>query len=428
MTITELSIKRPTLVVVLFAFLGVLGIFGYNQLKYELLPKMTPPVITITTIYPGGSPNEVETSITKYVEDAISGLDKISDIRSTSYEGRSMVVVEFEQSVDVDLALQDATRKVNEVLDKLPTTAHKPIISKIAFDEIPVLRMSVKSNMKTKEFYQFITDRVQPRIAKIGGVGQVVLLGGEEREIRVNLNLQKIYAYGLSVIQVTNSIKASNLDFPTGNMKDADNQYVVRLAGKFIDVEDMKEIIVGKSKASGEIRLRDVAEIEDGSKEITNINRLNGVPSIGVLVQKSSDANTVSVSRNVRKEITAMEKDYAPQGVKFEISQDASDFTIESANAVQKDLLVAIILVAIVMLVFLHSIRNSLIVMVAIPTSLVSVFFLMYIFDFTLNMMTMLAMSLVIGILVDDSIVVLENIYRHLELGEKPKDAAIKGR
>ncbi len=428
MTITELSIKRPTLVVVFFAFLGVMGIFGYNLLKYELLPKMTPPVITITTIYPGGSPNEVETSITKYIEDAVSGLDKISDIRATSYEGRSMVVVEFEQSVNVDLALQDATRKVNEVMDKLPTTSRKPIISKIAFDEIPVLRMSVKSNMKTKDFYQFIKDRVQPRIAKIGGVGQVVLLGGEEREIKVNLNLQKIYAYGLSVFQVTNSIKASNLDFPTGNMKDEDNQYVVRLAGKFIDIEDMKEIIVGKSKAGGEIRLKDIAEIEDGSKEVTNINRLNGIPSIGILVQKSSDANTVSVSRLVKKEITAMEKDYATQGVKFEVSQDASEFTIESANAVEKDLLIAIILVAAVMLVFLHSIRNSLIVMVAIPTSLVSVFFLMYLFDFTLNMMTMLAMSLVIGILVDDSIVVLENIYRHLELGEKPRDAAIKGR
>ena len=219
MTITELSIKRPTLVVVFFAFLGVLGIFGYFQLKYELLPKMTPPVITIMTVYPGGSPNEVETSITKYVEDAVSGMDKVSDIHSTSYEGRSMVFVEFEQSVDVDLALQDATRKVNEVQDKFPNTARKPIISKIALDEIPVLRLSLKSNLNAREFYQFVTDRIQPRISKREGVGQVVILGGQEREIKVNLNLPKIYSYGLSVAQVTNSVKASNLDFPTGNMK-----------------------------------------------------------------------------------------------------------------------------------------------------------------------------------------------------------------
>lgn len=256
----------------------------------------------------------------------------------------------------------------------------------------------------------------------------MALLGGEEREIKVNLDLQKIYAYGLSIAQVTNSIKASNLDFLTGNMKDEDNQYVVRLAGKFANTEDMKEILVGKSKAGGEIRLKDVADIQDVAKDRTNINRLNGTPSIGILVQKSSEANSVAVSKGVRKEIAAMDKDYGYIGMKFDIAQDASEFTIESASAVEKDLMIAVILVAAVMLVFLHSIRNSLIVMVAIPTSLFSVFFLMYIFDFTLNRMTLLAMSLVIGILVDDSIVVLENIYRHLEMGEKPRDAAIKGR
>ena len=428
MTITELSIKRPTLVVVFFAFLGVMGIFGYFQLKYELLPKMTPPVITITTIYPGGSPNEVETSITKYVEDAVSGMDKVSDIHSTSYEGRSMVVVEFEQSVDVDLALQDATRKVNEVQDKFPNTARKSIISKIALDEIPVLRLSARSNLKAKEFYQFVTDRVQPRLSKREGVGQVVILGGEEREIDVNLSLPKIYSYGLSVAQVTNSIKASNLDFPTGNMKDEDNQYVIRVAGKFTNTEEMGDIIVGKSKSGGEIRLKDIAEVEDGTKDITNINRINGTPSLGLLVQKSNDANTVAVSKNVKEELSLLEKDFSTVGLKFEIAQDASDFTMESANAVKMDLIYAIILVALVMLVFLHSIRNSLIVMVAIPTSLVSVFFMMYIFDFTMNMMTLLAMSLVIGILVDDSIVVLENIYRHLEMGDSQRDAALKGR
>jgi hydrophobic/amphiphilic exporter-1 (mainly G- bacteria), HAE1 family len=428
MTITELSIKRPTLVVVFFAFLGVMGIFGYFQLKYELLPKMTPPVITIMVNYPGGSPNEVETSITKYVEDAVSGMDKVSDIHSTSYEGRSMVVIEFEQSVDVDMALQDATRKVNEVQDKFPTTARKPIISKIALDEIPVLRLSVRSNLNAKEFYQFVTDRIQPRLSKREGVGQIAILGGQEREIKVNLNLPKIYSYGLSVAQVTNSIKASNLDFPTGNMKDLDNQYVIRIAGKFSNTEEMKEIMIGKSKSGGEIRLKDIADIQDGIKDLTNINRINGTPSLGILVQKSNDANAVSVSKGVREELKLLEKDFSNVGLKFEIAQDGSDFTIESADAVKKDLIYAIILVAIVMLVFLHSIRNSLIVMVAIPTSLISVFFMMYIFDFTMNMMTLLAMSLVIGILVDDSIVVLENIYRHLEMGDSQRDAAVKGR
>lgn len=428
MTITELSIKRPTLVVVVFSFLAVLGVFGFVQLKYELLPKMTPPIVTITTIYPGGSPNEVETSITKTIEDAISGLDKVSSVRSSSYEGRSMVIIEFDQNVNIDFAVQDAQRKVNEVAEKLPTTSKKPIISKIAFDELPVLKMAVRGNMRTVDFYQFIKDKIQPRLSRIGGVGQVFLLGGEEREIKVFFDLEKMKSYGLSLAQVTQIIKASNVDFPTGKVKDSDDQFIIRVAGKFESTEQMKNLVVGKSKTGGEIKLSDFAEVQDGSVEINNFNRLNGTPSIGITVQKQTDANTVEVSKDLREELKKLEKEYANLDLKFDIAQDNSEFTILSANAVKEDLLIAIILVAIVMLAFLHSIRNSFIVMVAIPTSLISTFFLMWVFGFSLNLMTLLAMSLVIGILVDDSIVVLENIYRHLEMGEKPRDAALKGR
>lgn len=428
MTITELSIKRPTLVVVVFAFLGVLGIFGFMQLKYELMPKMTVPIITITTIYPGGSPYEVETSVTKVIEDAISGIEKVTGIRSSSFEGRSMVIVELDMSANIDLSLQDAQRKVNEVSDKLPLTARKPIISKIAFDEIPVLRMAVRSTLESREFYQFVKDRVQPRLSQIEGVGAVTLLGGEEREIRVSYDVQKLRAYNLSIPQVTQVIKASNVDFPTGNIKDADDQFVVRVAGKFSDVNEMRNMIIYRSKSGGIVRLSDIAEVRDGKVETVNINRLNGVNSVGILVQKTTDGNTVEVSREVREELAMLEKENQNISLKFDIAQDGSTFTMESANAVKKDLAIAVVLVALVMLVFLHSIRNSLIVMVAIPSSLISAFFLMYVFDFSLNLMTLLAMSLVIGILVDDSIVVLENIYRHLEMGEKPKDAALKGR
>jgi hydrophobic/amphiphilic exporter-1 (mainly G- bacteria), HAE1 family len=428
MTITELSIKRPTLVVVVFSFLAVLGVFGFMQLKYELLPKMTPPIVTITTIYPGGSPNEVETSVTKIIEDAISGLDKVSAVRSSSYEGRSMVMIEFDQSVNIDFAVQDAQRKVNEVTDKLPTTSKKPIISKIAFDELPVLKMAVRSKMKTTEFFQFIKDKIQPRLARIGGVGQVFLLGGEEREIKVLFDLEKMKSLGYSIAQVTQIIKASNVDFPTGKIKDSDDQFIIRVAGKFETTEQMRNLVIGKSKAGGEIKLSDFAEVQDGSVEINNFNRLNGVPSIGITVQKQSDANTVDVSVDLRKELIKIEKDYSNVDLKFDVAQDNSEFTVASANAVKEDLAIAIVLVALVMLVFLHSIRNSFIVMVAIPTSLVSTFFLMWAFNFSLNLMTLLAMSLVIGILVDDSIVVLENIYRHLEMGDAPKEAALKGR
>lgn len=428
MTITELAIKRPTLVVVLFSVLGVLGIYGFIELKYDLMPKMTAPVITVTTIYPGASPNEVENSITKTIEDAITGIDKVNAVRSSSMESRSFIFIEFDQSVNVNYALQDVQRKVNEIADKLPTTSKKPVISKISFDEIPVLRMSVRSSMPTKDFYQFVKDKIVPRISKNDGVGMVTLLGGEEREIRVHLDQDKIRSLGLSPFLVTQTIKSANLDFPTGKIKSEEEQFVVRVAGKFSSLDTIRNLIISRTKSGGEIKLKDIADVEDAIKETYNINRLNGIPSIGILVQKASDANTVDVSKLVRKELDKMEKDYSDINLKFEIAQDASTFIMNSADAVKEDLALAILLVAIVMLIFLHSLRNSLIVLVAIPSSLISTFFIMYIFGFTLNLMTLLAMSLVIGILVDDSIVVLENIYRHLEKGEDQRTAALNGR
>lgn len=428
MTLTELAIKRPTLIIVIFAFLGVLGVFGFSQLKYDLMPKMTAPIITVTTIYPGSSPYEVETSITKNIEDAVSGVDKVSSVQSTSSEGRSMLLIEFDNAVNVDLALQDVQRKVNEAAQKLPNDAKKPVVSKIAFDEIPVLRMAVRGNMAPREFYQFIKDRVQPRLSKIAGVGIIGMNGGVEREIKVSLDMEKIKSYGLSLFQVAQVVKNANLDFPTGNIKEKEEQYVVRIAGKFQQVDQIKNLIVGRSKMGGEVRLYNVAEVKDGAVEVKNIYRLNGMDAVGLTVQKQNDANTVEVSKKVRAELKNLEKDYEKMALKFDIAQDGSVFIMDSADGVKEDLLLAVLLVAFIMMIFLHSLRNSIIVMVAIPSSLVSTFFLMYVFGFSLNLMTLLAMSLVIGILVDDSIVVLENIYRRMELGEKRRTAALTGR
>lgn len=428
MTITELSIKRPTLVVVIFTVLGVLGIFSYFQLNYELLPKITPPVITIQTVYPGASPTEVQNNVTKVIEDAVSGIDQIDDIRSTSYEGMSLVVVEFQQSADVDAVLQDAIQKVNATVSQLPDDAKQPTLSKFALDEFPILRVGVTSALESRTFYQFMKDRVIPQISKLPGVAQVVMTGGEEREINVNLNAGKIKAYGLSIVRVTQAIKAANLDFPTGKIKDTDGQFIVRVAGKFNSIEDLRNLIVAQSPNNGDIRLRDIAEVEDGTQDMEQLNRVNGVSSIGLQVYKQTDANAVIVSKLVREEMKKLEKEFGQEGIVFDIAQDSSTFTLDAADAVQEDLGIAIILVAIVMLLFLHSVRNSLIVLVAIPSSLITTFVFMYAMGFTLNLMTLLGMSLVIGILVDDSIVVLENIYHHLEKGEESRLAALRGR
>lgn len=428
MTLTELAIKRPSLIVVLFAALTVVGLFSFTQLKYELLPKITPPFITVITTYPGASPQEVETSVTKVLEDAVSGIDKISTVYGTSSEGVSFVSIEFTMSANVNIALQDVQRKVNEVGSQLPQGSKTPIVSKFALDEMPVLRMGVTATMPSREFYQLVKDKVQPRLAKVAGVGQITLVGGDEREIKINVDAQKLRSYGLSLLQVTQAVKASNLDFPTGKIKEGDQQFIVRIAGKFSSIDGLRDLVVAQSRQGGDIKLSDIAEVEDGQKEHTQLNRIDGKTSIGVLVSKQSDANTVDVSALVRKEIPKIEETFKEYGVKFDIAQDGSRFTLDAANAVKKDLAIAIVLVALVMLAFLHSTRNSLIVMIAIPASMISTFIAMYVFSMSLNLMTLLGLSLVVGILVDDSIVVLENIYRHLEKGEEVRSAALKGR
>lgn len=428
MTLTELSIKRPTLIVVMFTALTVLGLFGLSQMKYELLPRISPPFVTITTIYPGASPGEVQNSVTKIVEDAVSGIDKVSAVYATSGEGVSFVNIEFLQSASLTIAVQDAQRKVSEIVSQLPSDAKAPVVTKFAIDERPVLRIGATSSTSGPDLYQLLKDRVQPRLSRLAGVAQVTLVGGEEREIRINLDAKKVRSVGLSILQVSQAINAANLDIPAGKIKEGSTQYVVRLAGKFSSLNELRAFVVAQSRQGGDIRLSDIAEVEDGHKEYSTISRINGRTSVGVLITKQSDANSVGVSAAVRTELPLLESEFRDQGLHFDIAQDGSLFTLDAAYAVQYDLMLAILLVAIVMLAFLHSVRNSVIVMIAIPASMVSTFIGMYIFDMSLNLMTLLGLSLVVGILVDDSIVVLENIYRHLERGDDRHTASVKGR
>lgn len=430
MTITELSIKRPILIVVIFLVLGVLGIFSYNQLSYELLPKMSSPFVTVVTVYPGANPSEVENAVTKKIEEAVAGAEKLKRVFSTSSENVSTVFVEFQQSANADLATQDVQRKINEITD-LPTGVKRPAVLKFQLDAIPVIRMAVTSAIPPRDFAQLLKDQIKPRLAQIKGVSQVSLVGLSEREINVNINADKLRAYNLSIVQVSEAIRRANLDVPAGRINDKDAQFGVRVQGKFENVEDLKNLVIlatpqQNGSAPSVVKLSDVAEVSDGARDVETLSRLNGMDAVGVLIQKQSDANTVAVSELVRAEIEKLRSEQP--AMTFSIAQDASEFTLEAANAVVHDLQIAVFLVALVMLLFLHSWRNSLIVMLSIPASLVSTFIAMYVFNFSLNLMTLLAMSLVVGILVDDSIVVLESIYQQLERGVEPRAAALKGR
>jgi hydrophobic/amphiphilic exporter-1 (mainly G- bacteria), HAE1 family len=428
MTITELAVKRPSLIVVIFSVLTFLGIFSYMTLGYELMPKFSLPIITITTQYPGASPKEVETSVSKKIEDAVATMEGIATIRSISQESFSTVIVEFGASTKIDDALLDAQRKLNAVVSQLPSDAKTPSVSKISFTEAPIIRMGVAGKVSPTELFDIVKQRIVPALTKLNGVGAVDLVGGEEREIRVNVNKKKLEAYNLSILQVSQAIQKSNLDFPTGKIKTQENQNLIRLAGKFKSLQELKNVIVATDRTSSPIYLHQVAEIQDTQKEIEKITHVDGNNSIGLMVRKQSDANAVEVKKQVMKELEIIEKMYAKQGIKFSIAQDTTEFTMKAADAVIEDLLLAVLLVAGVMLLFLHSWRNALIVMIAIPASIVSTFIAMFVMGFTLNLMTLLALSLVVGILVDDSIVVLENIHRHLEMGKDPRTASLDGR
>lgn len=428
MSITEIAIKRPSLIIVAFTVLGILGLISYSKLSYELIPKFSAPIIFISTVYPGASPTEVENNVTKIIEDAISGVEKISGIRSTSFESLSLITVEFKQDAKIDLLLQEAQRKINAIEATLPADAKAPIVSKFASDEFPIMSIAGNAELSSAALYDLMKQRIKPALSRVEGVGQVTLVGGQEREIQVQVNRDKLEQNNLSLLQVVQAIQAANLDFPTGKIKSEREQILVRLAGKFQTLDDLRNLSLYTQPNGLSIKLSDVADVQDVQKDADDINRLNGRGAIGILIQKQNDANSVAVSAGVKEEMEKLQKVYSAEKLNFEIGNDSTDFTNEAVDAVIHDLSLAIVLVALVMLVFLHSLRNSLIIMVAIPASLVSTFIGMYLFDFTLNLMTLLAMSLVIGILVDDSIVVLENIYRHMEMGKDRRVAALVGR
>ena len=427
MKITEVSIKRPSFILVLFITLTFLGLNSYQKLGYELMPKFSAPIITISAIYPGASPNEVENSVTKEIENAISSMENVDKITASSYEGLSVIVIELRTEANVDLALQDAQRKVNAILSNLPEDVKTPALGKFSFDDLPIINLGISAKMNATDLYDLVTQRLQPNLSKIPGVAQTNIIGGEEREIRINVNRNKLQAYKLSLPQLVQLINASNVDFPTGKIKSKEEQILIRLAGKYQKLEEIKNLVVASTPQGGTVYLKDIAEVQDTKKEAILINRINLLNSVGLSIQKQTDANAVAVSELVHKELTKLENLYSNIDLKFTIGRDSTEYTLEAADAVIHDLILAIILVAAIMLIFLHSYRNSIIVMVAIPLSLIATFIGMSLFGFTLNLMSLLGLSLVVGILVDDAIVVIENIYRHMEMGKSKIQAAYDG-
>ncbi|MEI8135074.1 MAG: efflux RND transporter permease subunit [bacterium] len=429
MTITELSIKRPAFITIVFVALAVMGLFGLSKLGTDLLPKMDWPNITVLTTYPGAGPEEIEDLVTKPVEEAISGTSNLDNVRSFSNEGYSVVLGQYLLSANSDEAAADVQRRVDQIRSKLPKDADPPKVMKNDISAMPIMRIALSSTVLTPtELYQLAKDKLKSRLESTSGVGQVDVTGGRERQIKVSVDNDKLRSYNLSITQIQSALSRENLDFPTGSVKQPTDQYIVRVKGKFQSTAEIKTLPIMTMPNGSTIYLGDVAKVEDTFNENYKPTRLTGKDAVGINVIKTSDANANQTADYVYETMKKLTEEYKQDGIKFDVAQDGTQFTRSSIKEVFRDLGLAILLVSLVLFLFLRSGKSALIVLIAIPTSLVSTFIFMWLFGFTINMMSMMALSLVIGILVDDSIVVLENIHRKLDDGETPVNAAIKGR
>ncbi len=428
MRLTQLAIKRPAFITMIFVALAVLGIYSYNQMGVDLLPRMDWPIVSVVTVYPGAGPQEVENDVSKPLEDGLSSLNSIDNIRSYSRENVSVVVVQFSFSTDVNTAANDVQRSVDMVRSRLPKDAEAPRVQKADLNSFPIVRISAQGDMEPTALYQFIKDNVKTALEHVPGVATVELVGGKQREIKVQVKNARLRAYNVSLMRVAQALASDNIDFPAGTVTGTTREYTVRLSGKFQSLDQLREMVIA-STPQGVVHLGDIAEVRDSYKtEGQTYSSIGGEPAIGMIIQKTSDANSVKTSDGIQKELQNLEKAYGGSGLNFTVAQDITQFTRNSINEVRRDLGLAILMVAITLFLFLHSVRNSFIVLLSIPTSLISTFVFMYAMGFTINLVSTMALALVIGILVDDSIVVLENIHRHLELGEEKREAAINGR
>jgi hydrophobic/amphiphilic exporter-1 (mainly G- bacteria), HAE1 family len=425
MNITELSVKRPTAIIILVALFIGLGVMGYMGIGADLFPSANTPIVAIQTTYAGASAEEIEKDIVKPIEDAISGISGIDSIHSTAGEGYGYSVLQFSMSTDPNTAVIDVQKAIDGAIDKLPKDASRPVIHKYDINDSPIIVLSVSGSQAYEELYKE-ADRIKQAVEKLPGVGNIVLRGAYKKELSIKLDKTVMEYYGIDVSTVISKLKAENMNIPAGQIQQSASDKTVRLLGEFEDINEIRDLRIPLS-TGGNVRMDDIADIELQYPEAEDIVRLNTKPSIGILIRKQSDANIVDTANKVKNEIEAIKETLSP-GTDLVIAEDSTYFINSSLRETKRNLIEGIIITALVLYLFLRSWRSSLIVLIAIPTSLISTFFAMYVLKFTFNIVSLTALALCVGILVDDSIVVLENIHRHMDMGKDHRTAAIEGR
>ncbi len=423
MRFADVFIRRPVFATMLIASLVVLGLFSYRSLGLDLFPNIDFPIVTVTTTLKGASVEEMETGVTKVIEEAVNTIDGIDEMRSITKEGLSSVVVQFVLEKPRDIAAQDVRDKVATVMAQLPVGTDPPVIEKFDVDAVPVMSIAISGRRSLREVTELARKQVKEDIETLRGVGQVIMLGGQERAINVYVDPDRLTAQALSIGQLRSAIQQENLELPGGRLDQTRRELVVRTMGRIENAADFNDLIVAHA-GDRPLRVRDLGYAEDGTVEARSLARLNGDTAVQLVVRKQSGENTVDVIDRVKAELGRLGT-VLPDDVAMRVIRDQSRFIKASIETVRLHLWLGAALVGLTVLLFMRDWRSTVVAGIAIPTSIVSTFTFMRYMGFTLNNLTMLGLVLAVGIVIDDAVVVLENIFRHVEEeGETPMEAA----
>ena len=423
--LAALCVRRPVFASVLILSLVVVGIFAFTQLGVDRVPNVDIPTITVTTRLPGAAPEQIESEITDKIEEAVNTISGIDQLSSNSAEGISQVIVAFRLEKDADLAAQDVRDRVNRILPLLPRTIEQPTIEKQDPDAQPILTMALTAKKPIREITEYADKVLRRRFESADGVGQVLVLGGRKRQINVWLDAERLRSQNLTVNDVARALQSQNADIPGGLVERGGQTITMRTRGRVDAPHEFGEIVV-RSVAGHPVLVSDVARVEDGEAEATTLANLNGEPTVMLQIRKQSGTNTVEVVRNVKERLDEL-RGTLPAGYSVRLVRDQSEFIEASISSLQEHLVIGSLLASLVVLLFLGNLRSTIIAAISIPTSIIATFGLVWYMGFTLNMLTMLALTLAVGIVIDDAIVVLENIYRFIEeKGMPPIQAAIE--
>jgi len=402
----------------------VLGVFSYTQLGIDQFPKIDLPTVTVRTVLQGASPEEVESQITKPIEEVINTVSGIDELRSTTLEGVSLVVVQFVLDKNADVAAQEVRDKVATIIGQLPRDTDTPVIERVDFDAAPVLSISVYGSRPLRELTEIADKQIKQRLESVRGIGSVQIVGGRRREIQIWLDADKLQAYRLTIDQVRNAIRAQDVEVPGGRIDQGPNELVLRTLGRVENVRDFEKLVIAAVNGTP-VYLRDIAKVEDGFEEPRSLARQDGTSAVSLLVRKQSGTNTVRVADTIKERLAELGAQLPPD-IHAEVIRDQSRFIKASVDAINEHLIIGGLLAAIVVLVFMRNFRSTIIAAVAVPISIIATFTAMVGLDMTLNNLTMLGLTLAVGIVIDDAIVVLENIYRYIEEeGYPPIRAAV---